>query len=125
MASSSISERSSYSGQTSPVMCSLSASPVPTPNRNRPGIIDATVAVAWAMIAGWIRPIGQVTPVPTSSDVSWASAPSTDHTNGLWPWRSIHGWKWSLIIRKSKPACSASLACAMRSFGLCSSEDSA
>ena len=33
-----------------------------------------------------------VTPVPMRSrSVAWAIAPSTPHTNGLSPWRSVHG----------------------------------
>jgi hypothetical protein len=73
-------------------MCSLRFSPVPTPRKKRPGIRHPTVAAAWAMIAGWIRINGQVTPVPTSSVVvALAIPPSTDHTNGLWPCASIHG----------------------------------
>jgi hypothetical protein len=73
-------------------MCSFRFSPVPTPRKKRPGSIAAAVAAAWAMIAGWIRMVGQVTPVP-SEIVSVASAipPITDHTNGEWPCRSIHG----------------------------------
>jgi hypothetical protein len=56
-------------------------------------VLVEVVAAAWAMIAGWIRIIGQVTPVPTSSfSVAPAMPPSTLQTNGLWPWRSIHGW---------------------------------
>ena len=42
----------------------------------------------------WMRMLGQVTAVPTVRRcVAWAMAPSTLHTNGLWPWRSVHGWK--------------------------------
>ena len=67
MASSNISRRISVSGQRSPVMCSLSASPLPTPRKKRPGIMAAEVAAAWAMIAGWMRTVGQVTPVPRLS----------------------------------------------------------
>ncbi len=49
-----------------------------------------------ATIAGWIRVVGQVTPVPsTIRSVRCASAPSTLQTNGDWPWASIQGWKWS------------------------------
>ena len=66
---------------------------MPNPRKNRPGIIVAAVADAWAMIAGWMRTVGQVTPVPTRRLwVAWAIAPNTLHTNGLWPWRSIQGW---------------------------------
>ena len=41
--------------------------------------------------------VGHVTPVPTVSFVVAAMPPMTDQTNGLWPCRSIHGWKWSEI----------------------------
>ena len=51
------------------------------------------VAAACAIMAGWKRMVGQVTPVPTCSrDVARAMAPSTLHTKGLWPCRSVHGW---------------------------------
>ena len=56
------------------------------------------VAEAWAMIAGWMRMIGQVTPVPTRKRfVVAAIAPSTPHTNGELPCLSVQGWKWSDI----------------------------
>ena len=45
--------RSGASGQYWPTMCSLSASPLPTPSQCRPGYIAASVAEAWATIAGW------------------------------------------------------------------------
>ncbi len=41
------------SGQPSPVMCSLLASPVPRAVQNRPGNIAPNVPMACAMIAGW------------------------------------------------------------------------
>jgi len=44
--------------QSSPRMCSLRFSPEPTPRKNRPGIMSATVAAAWAMIAGGSAPSG-------------------------------------------------------------------
>ena len=70
----------------SPVMCSLSASPVPTPQKKRPPKSSDVVAVAWARIAGCTLTIGHVTPTPTSTrSVAWATAPSTAQTNGLWP----------------------------------------
>ena len=50
------------------------------------------VAAAWATIAGWMRTVGQVTPVVTGRLVASASAPMTDHTNGLWPCSSFQGW---------------------------------
>ena len=45
--------RVALSGHGSPVMCSLDASPVPSATQKRPGYISASVAAAWAMIAGW------------------------------------------------------------------------
>jgi hypothetical protein len=92
-ASSIISRRISTVGQRSPSTCSFSASPVPTPKKNRPGIMAADVAAAWARIAGWIRMIGQVTPMPRRSrSVVAAMAPTTFQTKGLWPCALIHGW---------------------------------
>jgi hypothetical protein len=113
--------RTSASGQRSPRMCSLSASPLPTPRLKRPSCSRLLVAAAWAMIAGWIRTVGHVTPVVTGSDVAWASAPITDQTKPLWPCSSFHGWKWSEIHSAWKPACSARLACSMSSAGVYSS----
>ena len=74
-------------------MCSLSASPLPTPKTKRPSSWTAAVAAACAMIAGWIRMVGHVTAVDTGSDVTSESAPMTPQTNGLWPCSSFHGWK--------------------------------
>jgi hypothetical protein len=52
----------------------------------------AAVAAACATMAGWTLTVGQVTAVPSRSRfVACAIAPITLHTNGLWPWRSIHG----------------------------------
>src|SRR5438874_406667 len=48
-------------------MCSLSASPVPTPSTNRPSSMTALVAAACATTAGWSRVVGQVTAVITGS----------------------------------------------------------
>ena len=73
-------------------MCSLSASPVPTPSTNRPSVSSALVAAAWAMIAGWMRTSGQVTAVVIGSAPPRASAPTTDQTNELSPCSSSHGW---------------------------------
>ena len=73
-------------------MCSLSASPLPTPRLKRPSSSTALVAAAWAMIAGWMRTVGQVTPVVTGRSVACESAPMTDHTKALWPCSSFHGW---------------------------------
>ena len=73
-------------------MCSLSASPLPTPRLNVPPVMTALVAAAWAMIAGWIRMVGQVTPVVTGRSVASARAPITDDTKALWPCSSFQGW---------------------------------
>jgi hypothetical protein len=62
----------------------LRFSPVPTPRKKRPGIIAAAVAAACAITAGWIRIVGQVTPVPSRSrSVACATPPITPQTNGL------------------------------------------
>ncbi|CAM5416151.1 hypothetical protein SGLAM104S_06932 [Streptomyces glaucescens] len=92
IASSSISSRTSAGGQAWPRMCSLRASPEPTPSRKRPFVITALVAAACATTAGWIRTVGQVTAVSIGSDTACESAPITDHTNGLSPWASFQGW---------------------------------
>jgi hypothetical protein len=43
-------------------------------------------------IAGWMRMVGQVTPVPSLiPSVAVAIPPITLHTNGLWPCASIQG----------------------------------
>jgi hypothetical protein len=74
-------------------MCSLSASPEPTPSVKRPGSSVATVAAAWAMTAGWMRTVGQVTAVVTCSrSVAAAIAPITAHTKVDSPCSSFHGW---------------------------------
>src|SRR5215213_10796546 len=122
-ASSSISSRVSVEGQASPKMCSLSASPVPMPKEKRPFSITLDVAAAWAMIAGWMRTVGQVTPVVTGSEVAWDSPPITLHTNGELPCSWFHGWKWSEIHNASKPAASAILACSISWLGPNSSQD--
>ena len=96
---------------------------MPTPSTNRPSVITAAVAAAWATIAGWMRTVGQVTAVVMGSEHASESAPITDQTNGLWPCSSFHGWKWSLIHRPSNPAASAALAWATSSAGPYSSQD--
>ena len=92
MASSSISSLTSVRGQRSPNMCSFRFSPVPTPKEKRPPSITFEVAAAWAMIAGWIRIVGHVTPVVTGSEVAPARPPITDQTKGLLPCSSFQGW---------------------------------
>ncbi len=98
-------------------MCSLSASPDPTPSVNRPPSISPLVAAAWAMIAGWIRTVGQVTAVVTGRSQTCERAPITLQTNGLLSCSLFHGWKWSLIHRPWKPAFSAARAWATSSAG--------
>ena len=86
--------------------------------------MSAVVAAAWAMIAGCVRTVGQVTAVPTSTrSVTWAIPPSTDHTNGLWPCWRVHGWKWSEMVSSWKPTCSARRAHCSIGAGRCSSLD--
>ena len=99
-------------------MCSLSASPVAdAEDEPSAGQLTALVAAACAMIAGWIRTVGQVTAVVTGSAQTWLIAPITHHTNGLLPCSSFHGWKWSLIHSPSNPARSAAAACSTSSAG--------
>ena len=63
------------------------------------------------MIPGCVRTVGHVTAVIQRIDsVACATAPSTDHTNGLSPCASFHGWKWSDSQAERKPACSACAA---------------
>jgi hypothetical protein len=50
------------------------------------------VAAAWAITAGWMRTIGQVTAGRDRQVAGRDSAPITDQTNGLWPCSSFHGW---------------------------------
>jgi hypothetical protein len=124
MASLRSSRRSLAEGQRCPVTCSLRFSSVPTPRKNRPGIISVTVAAAWATIAGWILISGHVTAVPTRIRlVAPAIAPNTDQTNGLLPCCDVHGWIWSEIVANEKPDSSAAHARCTRSLGLCSYEE--
>ncbi len=65
---------------------------MPTPKPKRPGMSVAVVAAAWAMIAGWMRTVGQVTAVWIwSVEVTAASPPRTDQTKGELPCSSFHG----------------------------------
>jgi hypothetical protein len=78
------------------------------------------------MIAGWIRNVGHVTPVPIlAPSVTVAMAPMTDHTNGLLPCRSVHGWKWSEIMKSANPDSLASCALRTSSGAVNSSLESA
>ena len=81
------------------------------------------MAAAWAMIAGCVRTVGQVTAVVTGKEQTCETAPISDHTNGLWPCSSFHGWKWSEIHNASNPARSASCACSISSAGVYSSQE--
>jgi hypothetical protein len=93
IASSSISRRTGVDGHWSPKTCSLSASPLPTPKKNRPGMRQPAVAAAWATRPGCMRTVGQVTPVPSRiRSVAVAMPPTTAHTKGLWPCSRIQGW---------------------------------
>ena len=74
-------------------MCSFRASPLPSPSQCRPGYIAASVAEAWAMIAGCIRKLGQATPGPTSPVVRSPMAVITFQTNAALPCWGTHGWK--------------------------------
>ncbi len=92
-ASSNISRRTAGGGHRVPMTCSLSASPVPSPRKNRPSNSSDVVAAACAITAGWMRTIGHVTPTPTCMrSVLAAMPPSTLHTNGLCPCADTHGW---------------------------------
>jgi hypothetical protein len=74
-------------------MCSLSASPLPTPRAKRPSNIAAVVAAACASTAGWMRTIGAVTAVVQRTvEVRAAMPPSTLQTNGDCPCASFQGW---------------------------------
>ncbi len=111
MASSSISWRMSTAGKPSPVMCSLSRSPAPTARVTWRSVRVATVAAAWATIAGWYRPMGQVSPVArSSSEVAWATAPRTDQAKGLWSCSGSQGWMWSEMQANARPLASAATA---------------
>jgi hypothetical protein len=103
-------------------MCSFRFSPDPRPSTKRSGSNAAVVAAAWATMAGWIRIVGHVTAVTIGTrSVFTDSPPSTLHTSGLCPCREIQGWKWSEIVRKSKPDSSAMRPYRRRSPGACSS----
>ena len=44
---------SAFTGHRSPVTCSFTASPEPSAAQKRPGNMSASVAIAWAVTAGW------------------------------------------------------------------------
>src|SRR2546421_2372776 len=73
-----------------------------------------------------MRMIGHVTPVPIRRrSVACAMPPRTDHTNGLSPCASIHGWKWSLTHAVVNPTSSARAAARTISLGPSSSLENA
>ena len=82
------------------------------------------VAAAWARIAGWIRMDRAGDGRGHLERRSWRRCRrSRDQTNGLWPWLSSHGWKWSEIDTVANPAASACCACSTSARGPCSSDD--
>src|SRR5438094_7898084 len=87
-------------------MCSLSASPDPSPSQKRPGYRAAIVAAAWAMIAGCERNDGQVTPGPISPRVCSAAAVMNDQTKDALPCWGVHGWTWSAAITQENTTAS-------------------
>ena len=58
----------------------VQGSPVPTPRLNLPSVSRLAVAAACAIMAGWIRVVGQVTAVATGRLVTWETAPMTAQT---------------------------------------------
>ena len=64
----------------------------------------AVVAAAWAMIAGWMRVVGQVTPVMTGIDsVTCDTAPRVAQTKGEFPCRSTQGLSLIHISEPTRP----------------------
>ncbi len=60
---------------------------------------------------------------PNGSDVACSAAPSHDQANADWPWRALHGEKWSDDIAASNPASSARCTAASSAPGwICSWE---
>src|SRR3954463_11021666 len=98
-------------------MCSLSASPEPSPSQCRPGYIAASVAEACATIAGCQRKVGAVTPGPMSPVVRSPRAVSTFQTNAACPCAGTHGWKWSAAITPENPCASACAESSTTSVG--------
>ena len=91
-----------------PTTCSLSASPEPMPSQCRPGYIAASVALAWATMAGCQRNVGTVV---AGAEVARRCvspiAPSTVQTKRRLALRGTHGWKWSVAMTPGKPCGSA------------------
>lgn len=96
---------------------------MPTPRVNRPPSSTLEVAAAWAVTTGCIRTVGQVTSVVTGSSTVRDRAPIIDHTKGLLPWAFVHGWKWSEMARRVKPASAARRAWRSSWSGVNSSQD--
>lgn len=71
------------------------------------GYMAASVAEAWATMAGCHRNVGAVTPGPRSPVVRSPSAVSTFQTKDDSPCAGTHGWKWSAAIVPEKPCSSA------------------
>src|SRR3954447_26538735 len=114
--------RTSLRGQRPPVMCSLLNSPEPSAAQNRPGYMAPSVPIACATTAGWYRWPGALT-TPNGSPVACSAAPSHDQANADWPWRVLHGEKWSEHMARVKPACSAEIIASSRADGwICSWE---
>lgn len=81
------------------------------------------MAAACAVTAGCRRTVGHVTRVVTGRSTVCERAPITDQTNGLLPWASFHGWKWSETASRVKPASAASRAWSSSWAGVNSSQE--
>ena len=125
-ASSSMSMRSGAVGQRSPKMCSLRASPVPTPHEKRP-------SKSWRRSRGGLGQDRRVDAHDRARDAHGdvdrrrALGDRAEHATRRTandPAPSIHGWKWSEMDAKSKPWSSAMPARSTRRRGGCSSLES-
>ena len=88
-----------------------------------PSSITAVVAAAWAMIAGWMRIVGQVTAVVTGSCMACDSAPITlPHERAL-PLLVVPRMEVVVDPQRLEPARSAARACSTSSRGAYSSQD--
>lgn len=68
--------------------------PTPKPKRGKPDFSSAsaaTLAVAWASTAGWMRSVGQVTAVYIRRSVTCAIAPRMVQTKGELPCSLFQG----------------------------------
>ncbi|MCU1362919.1 MAG: hypothetical protein JWM55_747 [Acidimicrobiaceae bacterium] len=59
--------------QSRPTTCSFKLAPTPRPRVNRPPLMAATVAAAWAAIAWWYRKVGGHIPTNRARNVAWAT----------------------------------------------------